>query len=190
MDMVWGGPNLWRKIMKFNLKLAFVSAVALLLAACAGDPPPAPVETVDQGGAPAAVSTPLVSAEDLELQKWGGASQPGLSIFAGSDRVFFAYDSSELTDMGRNLLNKQADWLMHYGNVKATVEGHCDERGTRDYNLALGERRAVAVKNHLVARGVSSYRLKTVSYGKERPAVVGSMESSYKQNRRGVLVLD
>lgn len=176
--------------MKFNLKLTFVSAVALLLAACAGDTPPAPVETVDhQGGAPAAVVTPTLSAEKLGIQKWGASTQSGLSTYTG-DRVFFEYDSSDLTDTGRNLLNKQAEWLMHYGNVKATVEGHCDERGTRDYNLALGDRRAVAVKNYLVARGVSSYRLKTVSYGKERPAVVGSMESSYKQNRRGVLVLD
>ncbi len=85
---------------------------------------------------------------------------------------------------------KQADWLKRNANVTVTVEGHCDERGTREYNLALGERRATAVKNVLVALGIPANRVSTISYGKERPAVVGSTEAAWAQNRRGVTTVN
>jgi len=105
------------------------------------------------------------------------------------DRVFFALDSSTLTPEGRAILDRQAEWMAKYSAVKLSVEGHCDERGTREYNLALGERRATAVRNYLVAKGVAASRLSTISYGKERPEALGSNEESWARNRRGVSVV-
>jgi peptidoglycan-associated lipoprotein len=104
--------------------------------------------------------------------------------------VFFAFDRSDITPEAREILERQADWLRRYPNVTVTIEGHCDERGTREYNLALGERRAQAAKNVLVASGISASRISTISYGKERPAVVGSTEEAYAQNRRAVTVVN
>jgi peptidoglycan-associated lipoprotein len=105
------------------------------------------------------------------------------------DRVFFAFDSSTLTAEGRATLDKQAAWLKKYDETTVAVEGHCDERGTREYNLALGERRALAAKNYLTAAGIPASRVTTISYGKERPAVVGNTEAAYSQNRRSVTVV-
>lgn len=102
------------------------------------------------------------------------------------DRVFFGYDSYELSPEARATLEAQASWLQQYSNLSITVEGHADERGTREYNLALGERRANATKNYLVALGVSPSRVNTISYGKERPAESGSDESAWSRNRRAV----
>jgi peptidoglycan-associated lipoprotein len=106
------------------------------------------------------------------------------------DRVFFAFDRSDITPEARRTLERQAEWLKRYPNVTVTIEGHCDERGTREYNLALGERRATAAKNVLVALGIPANRITTISYGKERPAVVGSNESAWAQNRRAVTVVN
>lgn len=108
---------------------------------------------------------------------------------AVSDRVFFALDSSTLNGEAQSVLQGQAEWLKANPGINVVVEGHCDERGTREYNLALGERRANAARNYLVSLGVAAGRLQTVSYGKERPAVLGSNESSWSQNRRAVTVL-
>lgn len=105
------------------------------------------------------------------------------------DRVFFAYDSSTLDGESQSTLARQAAWLQQHSGVNVTVEGHCDERGTREYNIALGERRAYAAKKFLVSQGVNPSRISTVSYGKERPAVVGSDEASWAQNRRAVTVV-
>jgi len=121
-----------------------------------------------------------------------GAAKPGTQedlVVNVGDRVFFEYNQSELSAEARSTLDRQAAWLKKYASANITVEGHCDERGTREYNLALGERRATAVKNYLVADGVGAGRVKTVSYGKERPAVLGSNEASWAQNRRGVTVV-
>ena len=106
------------------------------------------------------------------------------------DRVFFDFASHELTNDAQELLQAQAAWLKQYSNVSITVEGHCDERGTREYNIALGERRAQAMKNYLIGLGVSAGRVSTLSYGKERPAVLGSSEASWAQNRRAVAVVN
>ena len=106
------------------------------------------------------------------------------------DRVFFDTDMSNIREDGRQTLNRQAEWLKKYTNYPITIEGHCDERGTREYNLALGERRATAVKNVLVALGIPANRVSTISYGKERPAVVGSTEAAWAQNRRGVTTVN
>lgn len=105
------------------------------------------------------------------------------------DRVFFAFNKSDITAESKAELGRQAAWLQTHANVKATVEGHCDERGTREYNLALGERRADAAKRTLVHHGVDSSRIETISYGKERPAVIGTTEADYARNRRAVTVV-
>ena len=102
------------------------------------------------------------------------------------DRVFFDFNSSELDAESRETLTRQALWLKKYSDIKVIVEGHCDERGTREYNIALGDRRAMAAKNYIVAEGVKASRVKTISYGKERPAVLGHDEESWAQNRRAV----
>lgn len=105
------------------------------------------------------------------------------------DRVFYATDSSALDSESQGTLSRQAAWLNQYSNINITVEGHCDERGTREYNIALGERRAYAAKKYLVSQGVAANRISTVSYGKERPASVGSDSGSWAENRRAVTVV-
>jgi peptidoglycan-associated lipoprotein len=121
-----------------------------------------------------------------------GAAKPGTQedmVVNVGDRVFFSYNGADLSAEARATLDRQAAWLKKYASNNVTIEGHADERGTREYNLALGERRATAVKNYLVADGIGASRVKTVSYGKERPAVLGSNEAAWAQNRRGVTVV-
>lgn len=105
------------------------------------------------------------------------------------DRVFFAYDSSALSHAAVEALYTQVNWLKKNDKVDVIVQGYCDERGTREYNLALGERRANAVKQYLVSQGIASSRISTISYGKERPAVLGSNEAAWAQNRRAITVV-
>jgi peptidoglycan-associated lipoprotein len=122
----------------------------------------------------------------------GGNARPGTQedlVVNVGDRVFYEFNSSELTSEARATLDRQSAWLKKYSNISVTVEGHCDERGTREYNLALGDRRATAAKNYLVADGVSASRVKTISYGKERPAVLGHNEAAWAQNRRAVSIV-
>lgn len=116
-------------------------------------------------------------------------TQADLAVNIG-DRVFFGYDSSVIEGEGQATLQRQAEWLQKYPNVTVTIEGHCDERGTREYNLALGERRAAATRNFLISLGVPSNRISTISYGKERPNQLGSDEESWRLNRRGVTVVN
>ena len=117
-----------------------------------------------------------------------GSAVPGtqadLVVSAGSDLVNFATDRSDLDARARSILDAQAQWLNRYPNLNVTIEGHADERGTREYNLALGERRAVSVKNYLIANGVSPTRIDTISYGKEQPLVVGNGNQTWAENRR------
>ncbi|MGX6960838.1 MAG: peptidoglycan-associated lipoprotein Pal [Rickettsia endosymbiont of Pentastiridius leporinus] len=103
--------------------------------------------------------------------------------------VWFAFDSSALSDKSKEELERQACWLMKHPEVKATVEGHCDERGTREYNIGLGERRAVAAEKFLMHKGISKDRLSTISYGKDRPAMMGNTEEAFAYNRRAVTVV-
>ncbi len=137
---------------------------------------------------------PLESGEGYGVDGYdssavGAGTQQQLVSEIG-DRVFFGYDRYDLNDEARDLLNRQAQWLNQYSNLSVTVEGHADERGTREYNLALGERRASAVKNYLISMGVDPRRINTISYGKEQPAVLGANPSSWAQNRRGVTRVD
>lgn len=115
-----------------------------------------------------------------------GQSADGASV---GDRVLFETDSSVVNGEGQSVLAKQAEWLKENESVHVLIEGHADERGTREYNLALGERRATAVKNYLSSLGISSGRITTTSFGKERPAVTGNDDSSWSQNRRAVTVI-
>lgn len=116
-------------------------------------------------------------------------TQQDLVVNVG-DRVFYGYDRYDLSPEAQRTLEMQAEWLTRYPSVNVTIEGHCDERGTREYNLALGERRANAVKSYLVALGIDPMRITTLSFGKERPAVLGSNPAAWSQNRRGVTVVD
>lgn len=104
--------------------------------------------------------------------------------------MFFDTDRSDLSGEARETVARQAEWLRRYPNTRIVIEGHADERGTREYNLALAERRAVAVRNYMVALGIPAARVSTTSYGKERPAVVGSNDAAYAQNRRAVTVVN
>lgn len=115
-------------------------------------------------------------------------SQQDFTVNVG-DRVFFETDSSILTPSSRQTLDKQAQWLLRYPNYPITVEGHADERGTREYNLALGARRAAATRDYLAARGVPANRMRTISFGKERPVAVCNDISCWSQNRRAVTLL-
>jgi peptidoglycan-associated lipoprotein len=162
------------------------AALSMLLVACARNPAPLPVvpPTLDSPAAAAAGENvpPVVSS----------AITPGtLADFVenAGDRVFFAYDRSDLDDSAAVTLRRQAAWLARYPAVVLLIEGHADERGTRDYNLALGARRAATVRNYLVSLGVAAARLETVSYGKERPQCSESAEFCWQQNRRGVSTL-
>jgi peptidoglycan-associated lipoprotein len=122
-----------------------------------------------------------------------GAAQPGSQqdfVVNVGDRVFFNSDSSELTPQSIATLDKQAQWLRTYAQYSFIVEGHADERGTREYNIALGARRAQAVHDYLVSHGIQAHRMRTISYGKERPVAVCNDISCWSQNRRAVTVLN
>ena len=121
-----------------------------------------------------------------------GAATPGSQqdfVVNVGDRVFFETDSTELTSQAVQTLEKQAQWLQQYANYTFTIEGHADERGTREYNIALGARRSQAVRDYLASRGIQPGRMRTVSYGKERPVAVCNDISCWSQNRRAVTVL-
>ena len=128
------------------------------------------------------------SAADLGLNAATPGSAQDFTVNVG-DRIFFDTDSSSIRADAQQTLTKQASWLNQYGNYAITIEGHADERGTREYNLALGARRAAATRDFLVSRGVKASRLRTISYGKERPVAVCDDSSCQTQNRRAVTVL-
>ena len=117
-----------------------------------------------------------------------GSQADFVAKMAGRDVIYFDTDQYNIDSEDAAALQGQAQWLLQYPNKRATIEGHCDERGTRDYNLALGERRANAAKNYLVSLGVDANRLSTVSYGKERPVAMGSNEGAWAQNRRAATI--
>jgi peptidoglycan-associated lipoprotein len=151
-----------------GLKLAAVLAVALSMGACANS---------NLGGANA----------------MAGAATPGSAqdfVVNVGDRVFFANDQTDLSPQAIATLEKQAQWLQTYPRYTFTIEGHADERGTREYNIALGARRAQNVRSFLISRGIDGNRMRTISYGKERPVAVCNDESCWSQNRRAVTVLN
>lgn len=161
-------------------KFAFAATAALAMAACAKN---ATDEAGDLAGGGAGGRGGIARS---------GVASPGSAAdFAQNvgDRIFFETDSTELTSTAQATLDRQAEWLNRYGRYSFTVEGHADERGTREYNFALGARRAEVTKNYLVSRGVAASRIRTVSFGKERPVAVCDDISCWSQNRRAVTVL-
>ena len=163
--------------MRFKL-LSMFAAVALL-AACetASDQSASSTGTGASTGTTTSTQTRQRSPQEILTSEVG-------------DRVFFDFDKSDLKPEARRTVERWAGFLKQYPNLTVTVEGHADERGTREYNLALGERRANSAKNFLVAQGIDARRVATISYGKERPAVVGSNEAAWSQNRRAVMVVN
>ncbi len=161
------------------MKIRYLSVVAasLLVAACSSGPE----ENANVGGTGGQATGTSMNAPV--------PGSPEDFIAKAKDRVFFALDRSDLDESAVKSLMGQVAWLKQYPTTKITIEGHADERGTREYNLALGERRANAVKQFMQAQGVAAARISTVSYGKERPAVVGSNEYAWSQNRRAVTVV-
>lgn len=159
-----------------NAALAIVTGLAL--AACAGK---APKQLPPDPG-------PGISAETGQSGPVPGSQADFVAFTRGQDTIYFDTDRYNIDSEDQAALATQAQWLMRYPAKRATIEGHCDERGTREYNLALGERRANAAKAYLVSLGVDAGRLATVSYGKERPIALGSDEASWARNRRAVTV--
>jgi peptidoglycan-associated lipoprotein len=163
--------------------LSLLSALAML-SACAQDQ--------DIAGGSSGSGSENASASVSKSSQSGTVSYgtvPGSKenfVSEVGDRVFFGYDKSDLTTDSQLTLDRQAAWLQKHPSVRISIEGHCDERGTREYNLALGERRASAVKDYLVARGIDGGRISTISYGKEKPVALGNDKSAWSQNRRGV----
>lgn len=168
-----------------RFKVLSMFAAVLLLAACE-TAPEQQANTSGQGGS-AATPTTTAPAQTRAAPRPG--SQEDLVANVG-DRVFYDFDKSDLKPEARRQVEKWAQWLRQYPNVTVTVEGHCDERGTREYNLGLGERRAASAKRFLTSLGIDARRVATISYGKERPAVVGSNDAAWSQNRRGVMVVN
>jgi peptidoglycan-associated lipoprotein len=152
-------------------KFAAMILAGLSLAACANNP-----NQLNGANAGLAGSAAPGSAQDFVVNV--------------GDRVFFESDSTELTPQSVATLDKQAEWLQRYNRYAFTVEGHADERGTREYNIALGARRAQTVRDYLISRGVQGNRMRTISYGKERPVAVCNDISCWSQNRRAVTVLN
>lgn len=172
------------------LRLTLLTSLVLSLAACSGQKQEVAIEAPPATARPEAPATTTIGEQ---IPAMGGMTVPGsqedLREKAGTDTVLFAYDSYELDAEARGVLARHAEWLRANPGVRVTLEGHCDERGTREYNLALGDRRANSAKNFLAAQGIGVDRLSTISYGKERPAVAGSDEGAFAQNRRAVTVV-
>jgi peptidoglycan-associated lipoprotein len=184
----------WNRSLSMTRHLPKLPLVALVVfaAACAPKPPATleappttarPEAPAAAGEAPSPVTMPTVASSVTP------GSQDDLRAQAGSDTVLFGYDSYELDAQARTTLLRHAEWLRTNPAVRVTLEGHCDERGTREYNLALGDRRANSAKNFLAAQGIDVSRLATVSFGKEKPAVDGSDETAHAQNRRAVTMV-
>ncbi len=171
---------------RMTLKIALVSALALSVAACSKkkpeELPPPPPQTAP---APRPEAPPPPPPQTGPVP----GSRADFLAQAGTDTVFFDTDSYDVDAEDQATLSRQAQWLAKYPNASVTIEGHCDERGTREYNLALGERRANAAKNYLVSVGVPASRISVISYGKERPLATGSDEAAWAQNRRAVTVV-
>jgi peptidoglycan-associated lipoprotein len=158
-----------------RIKMLTAIAAAALLAGCAHKAAETATQTSGAEQATQGGTTSVSVQEELR---------------AAGDRIFFDFDKSDISAEARATLERQAAFAQKHADLTFTIEGHCDERGTREYNLALGERRATSDKNALEALGDDGSRLHTISYGKERPAVVGHNEAAWSQNRRAVLVIN
>ena len=163
-----------------KLRILSVFAAAALLAAC---------ETAPDSSATSAGEGVSTTNQPSSTSSTLSESSPEWFAVNVGDRVFFGFDKYDLSGEARRTLELQSAWLKKYPQYKVVVEGHADERGTREYNLALGERRANSVKDYLVALGIDPSRVETISYGKERPVALGLDEESWAKNRRSVSVI-
>lgn len=177
-----------------RFRILTVAIAAALMWGCSSTPDEqASTSTTGAPGAPTISSTSGardVTSSDLSSKP---TIPPGSSedfVVNVGDRVHFGFDRFDLTNEARDILGRQAEWLKQHGAIAVTIAGHADERGTREYNLALGERRAISVRNYLIALGIDPARIRTVSYGKERPVDPGSTEGAWGKNRRGVTQVD
>ena len=178
------------------MRTKFLAAVAALALLAACDTPGSSSGGVTgSGGVPAGANAPAGSGSGIGSGALGGAgsirpgSQEDLAQRVG-DRIYYNSDRSDLREDARRTVEAWAGWLRQNPQVSVVIEGHADERGTREYNLALGERRAAAARNFLVTLGIEARRMTTVSYGKERPQVLGSNEAAWSQNRRAVMLVN
>ena len=163
------------------VKLALVAGAVLSISACASRPKPEPLAPTQPAPPPMAHETP--PPPPMQSGPIPGSTQD--FVINAGDRVYFDFDSYTVRADGTGILDRQAEWLRRYSNVRVRIEGNCDERGTREYNFALGARRANAVKEYLVGRGVSASRIETVSYGKERPIDPAENDDAWAHNRNG-----
>ena len=166
-----------------NIVIALTLTSALALSACAKKPP-AEIPAAPQAVAP----TPTPAVAPTPRGPLPGSQAHFAAEMSGADTIYFDTDTFNIDSEDAAALRRQAQYMMTHSNTRASIEGHADERGTRDYNLALGERRANAAKNYLVSLGVAENRLRTVSFGEERPAATGANEAAWAQNRRAVTV--
>lgn len=173
-----------------NYRLLVIGLATALLAACASDGNGGSGDASGAGDPQvASVEPPSVDEAPLDGPVYAPGSQDDMENAAGS-RVFFGYDRYDLSGEAQDTLREQAEWLLNYPSINIVVEGHADERGTREYNLALGARRAEATKSFLSALGVSASRIRTISYGKEKPEFPGSYDSVWSKNRRSMSVIE
>jgi peptidoglycan-associated lipoprotein len=166
-----------------KIAIAVTLASALALSACKKEAP----ESLPPG--PGEIATPTPTPGPVNTGPIPGTQDHFAQAMQGRDTIYFDTDKFDIDAEDQAALRQQAQYLQQYPNVRATVEGHCDERGTREYNIALGERRANAAKNYLVSLGVGADRISTVSYGKERPVALGSNEQAWARNRRAVTIV-
>jgi peptidoglycan-associated lipoprotein len=182
--------NIWLAVV-----LAMILPAMLFTASCSKQmaktqPVPAAQSEVPKASDKSAVDSELTRRQREDRLRAEAAAQEAAGTAFIDDNIYFSFDSSLLSDKARQILNSKADYLRTYPGVIVTVEGHCDERGTDAYNIALGKRRAQSVKNFLVNLGISTNRLKTVSYGEERPVAMGHNEASWTKNRRAQFIIN
>ena len=163
--------------------LVLLLAGSAVLAACSPKPPKALPPDPGNSVATATTTTPATVEGPAP-----GSQADFVATLMGRDTILFDTDKYNIDSTDAASLQAQAQWLLRYPSKRASIEGHCDERGTRDYNIALGDRRANAAKNYLVSLGVDAARLTTISYGKERPVALGSDEEAWSRNRRAVTI--
>ncbi len=170
-----------------NKNIITLIAVASLLSACETASQKVVTGSAASSGGSASASSSVEKKKSLFAQAKQTASD---KLVAVGDRVLFDYDSAKLDSSAKIMLDAQSRFLRANTDLNFIIEGHCDERGTREYNLALGEQRATAVRDYLVIQGIDPDRIKVISYGKEKPAVVGSNGMAWSKNRRAVTVID
>jgi peptidoglycan-associated lipoprotein len=172
------------------IKNLLIFSVIILVSSCSGSAKKGGSSQVDQGQiVPVEEEVYQAIESEKQAEEINKETEAEIQEIEVQDRVFFDFDSYSLSNDAKKVLDTQVSWLKSDSKINVTVEGHCDERGTREYNIALGERRANSVKNYLAQNGVEESRIKVISYGKERPAFFGTGEKVWSKNRRSVTIV-